>query len=557
MKKLLAVILSCILLTTAALPALTVFAASPAGVETATDTYETIDSSYKKNQNSLDKFIRFLINAICTFIPGGTNFISASKYDNTGFMQGMSTDAFTTGANDDSAWHLGYDKRSLITSADDIIGKCYVGGTITVKKKYATAIEDDLAVRTIALSDGQNGIAVFMALDAYGLSNPDVRTIRTALADYCKQNNVVSINISVLHQHSAVDTLGMNGDVATAVFANPWRNIFRLKAISGKNDAYMANLYAQCEASAKAAVSSMTTGRLYYSTADATAYLHDKRQPYVNDPNFNRFRFVPTDSSVAETWLVSTSIHCVGNGAAGTLITADYPYYAEQVINAAGANVMFMMGAQQSNTSNDTAQTVVNYSDSMDRVSQLKGFGQSIGNELVAIDDSTEKEITPHLAIRYAEVKFTMDNPILLFAGKEGLFGNTVLRENCKNYVMSEIGYMELGDNFAFAFIPGELAPELAFGGCLGAKYSSAGTDWTYPSLQDIVNKYDSDRTLLPFGLSNDQIGYIIPDNNYMALLADQSQSTELVSLGSSTASTLITAFEGLIGECNPVLMPN
>ncbi|MCR5041040.1 MAG: hypothetical protein K6C36_02930 [Clostridia bacterium] len=541
MKKVVSFILAATLVL---LPCFFAFAAQPAGVETNAESYVAPQRSHVKGQDLLDKIVRGLVKAVAVLIPGGPNFVSKDDMPTEGFMEGMADPAFSSAQG--ATWSAGFDTRSLITAPDDIIGKCYVGGTMSVmSKKYATAIEDDLTVHTLALSDGVNGTVVFVVLDCFGVSSPTVREIRSELADFSAENGIAAINVSALHQHSAVDTMGLNGDLVGAVFVNPWKNLFGLRADNGQNAEYMENLVAQSVASVKAAVGSMTEGALYYGTADATKYLYDKRQPFVNDPNFNRFRFVPSDGG-KETWLVTSSIHCVGNGAAGTVITADYPYYAEQTVNAAGANCMFIMGAQQSNTLERNADTVVGYTDDMDRLDSLKGFGYSIGSALTAIDNDVP--VAPHLAAKYATVTVELDNPILLLAGKTGLITNYVYREGTKRFIESEIGYMELGNDLAFAFFPGELAPELAFGGCLGAEYSWSGTDWEYPSMQDIVNERDANRTLLPFSLSNDQLGYIVPDNNYIAFLAEESGSTEFVSVSRHAASVMIEAFEDLIG---------
>ena len=102
---------------------------------------------------------------------------------------------------------------------------------------------------------------------------------------------------------------------------------------------------------------------------------------------------------------------------------------------------------------------------------------------------------------------------------------------------------MEIGENLAFAIIPGELAPEIAYGGCLGADYSWSGEDWDYPSFQEIVTENAGDRELHVLGLANDQIGYIVPDNNYIAMLHEDSGSIEFVSLGKTTASRIVAEF--------------
>ncbi len=490
----------------------------------------------------LDVVINGLVTAISKFMP-----TPAYWYEDKvpGFMEG--TAEFLDKSQAGTTWSLGYDSRSLLPeNKEDVIGKYYVAGSIGIEGKLATGVEDDLHVRTVALNDSTGrGTAVFAVLDSYGLALADVREIRTRLADWAKANGINSITVSVLHQHSAIDTFGMNGNIFRMVFLNPARTLFGLETENGKSDEYMENLFNTTVDSIKAAFGNMTEGDLFYGTADATKYIYDKRQPYVNDPNFNRLRFVPDDGS-KETWLVTSQIHCVGNGASGTLVTGDYPYYAEQVINAYGANVLFLMGAEQCNTQEKNKDTVIDYTENEITIENTAGFGKSIGNDITKITNETE--VSPLLNIRYKEALMPLDNAILLLAGKASLFENVVRIVDGDHYVLTEIGYMEMGDNLAFAIVPGELAPELAYGGCLGADYSWSGKDWKYPSMQEIVTASGSDRELHVIGLANDQIGYIVPDNNYISMIHEDSKSIEFVSLGKYTASTLIKEFKALVG---------
>lgn len=491
----------------------------------------------------LDSALSGIVKTISLFLPTPRSWFD--KDDVPGFMQG--TTEFLSSDKAGDHWLLGYDSRSLLPeNKEDVIGKYYVAGSIGFKGKEATGVEDDLYVRTVALNDSTGrGTAVFTVLDSYGIALSDVREIRTRLESWAKENGINSITVSVLHQHSAIDTFGMNGDIFEMVFLNPSRTLFGLKTENGKSDEYMENLFNKTTESIKAAFSNMTSGKLYLGSADATKYINDKRQPYVNDPNFNRLRFVPEDGS-KETWIVSSQIHCVGNGAAGTLVTGDYPYYAQQVINEYGANVLFYLGAEQCNTQKRNENSVENYDETADRMETTKGFGASIGKTITQISDETE--VTPLLNIRYQETLVPLTNEVLLLAGKASLFENVVRIEKCKHYVLTEVGYMEMGDDLAFAIIPGELAPEIAYGGYLTKEFSWSGEDFDYPSLQEIVTASGSDRALHVIGLANDQIGYIVPDNDYMSMLHEDSKSIEFVSLGEHTASTIIKAFAQVVG---------
>ena len=443
---------------------------------------------------------------------------------------------------------LGYDARSLLQTFKGNLRDLYVGGSIAFKDKRATELADDLRVRTAALSDGSGrGTGVLLELDAYGLSLPDVREIRSRLRDVCAEKNIHSITVAVLHQHSAIDTFGMNGNIFDMALGNPWRIGLHLPASNGKNRAYMEHLYETCCASVDSAVEAMTPGRLFYGTADQSPFLVDKRAPFVSDPHFNRFRFVP-DNGNPETWLVSTEIHCVGNGAGGRIITADYPYYAERTIRqTTGANVLFFMGAQQSTSGNYDDRLLPGLLGTQSRLEAIPVFGEAVGQALCAIAD--EREVAPLFNVRFASLVLPISNPVLLLAGKAGMIGASVVKAKGGVGVLTEIGYAELGTDLAFAIVPGELAPELAYGGCLGRAEAWSGEDWPYPSLQEMVTQVGSSRTLRVLDLANDQIGYIVPDNNYIPMIAPDSGSIEFVSLGKHTASLLMNAYGDLIGR--------
>lgn len=515
------------------------FSSVAAGVETNTESYVTYSAFEKMFYNIVDDVIGAVVKAIAHFIPTPDSW--DSDEETAGFMAG--TEEFSDAPEAGAVWSLGYDSRSILPeNKEDIIGKYYVAGSIGIEGKKATKVYDDLKVRTAAMSDG-SGTSVFVVVDSYGLALSDVREIRVRLADYAKANDIEAITISVMHQHSAVDTFGMNGDIFEMVLFNPLFTMFDQETENGKDDAYMENLFTQCVDSVKAATENMTEGELYLGTADASKYTKDKRQPYVMDENFNRLRFVPADGS-KETWIVSTPIHCVGNGAGGTEITGDYPYYAEQEVGDK-ANLMFYLGAEEGTTQEKNENTVVDYVVEETGIENTIGFGKAIARDLAAITDETA--VAPLLNIRYREITLPIDNSILLLAGKAGFFENCVKKIDGTYSVVTEIGYMEMGDDMAFAIVPGELAAELAYGNCLSAEYSWSGKDWAYPSLQEIVTENAGDRELHVLGLANDQIGYIIPDNDYMPMIHEDSKSLEFVSLGETTASRIVTEFNFLV----------
>ena len=498
----------------------------------------------KSLYNVADQLIDVILKGLNKKIPA-VQFEKKENFTSEMFFEGMEDYLSAPAAN--AVWSLGYGSASLQTG-DELDGKHYVGGSLSFPKtKAATEIYDDQRVRVIAVNDGSGrGTIVFASLDAFGLSYPDVRGIRKELADFATANNIVGINISVLHQHSCVDTFGMNGDLLKMIFTNPALNVINntfgtdYKLLNGQNESFMEHLYDVTVDSIKQAVNSMTTGKMYYSEIEAGEFIHDKREPMVYDTKVHRFRFVP-DNGTKETWLCNMAIHCVGNGAAGTAITGDYPYYVEQEVNKAGANSIQIQGAELAIT---TSHSSLDIPEGTPRLESLKIYGTALGKHIVE-SDAAETEVAPLLNYIMKEYTVPVTNQILAFAGKLGALTNKVVATDDNNTeleVVTELGYLEFGTELAVAVIPGELEPAIAYGGYLDAENSWTGTDFDYPTLQEIVG---ADKELLVFGLTNDQIGYILEDNDYSSILSGVNE--EIVATGCSAGSTTINAFEELV----------
>ena len=491
-----------------------------------------------------DVLVNGLVSAIASIIPKPQSWINEADYVSEYVPAGTATflDAPAAGAK----WSLGYAQNSIIEGQHVIGSQHYVSGGISITAKYPTEIIDDSKVRVVAMNDGSGrGTVVFAVLDAYGLANNDVHEIRKRIDEFAKKNNIVSVNVAVLHQHSAVDTFGMNGNIIQAVLLNPVINfinglagttVFELH--NGKNDAFQSNLFDVTVDTIETAVAQMETGKLYYGEVDVEEYVRDKRPPYALENTLNRFRFDPDNTDSKETWFSTSEIHCVGNGVQGTQITADYPYYMEEYVTEnANANFMLLLGAELATSQRHEPFENEDYQGK-------EGYmilGEKLGEKLASITE--EREVAPLLNITHKEIKLEIENQIMHLAAKAGLFENQAVITADGVKVVSEIGYMEIGTDLAVALVPGELEASIAFGGGLTKDEAWRGEDWKYDSIQTLVG----DRELLVFGLCNDQVGYIVPTNDYMPMLWEDSKSIEFVSLGSQTAITYMDELTALI----------
>lgn len=539
-KKILAVLLA--LLMAASCLATPTFAAS---VDPSEGAQQKIQSyAYM----ALDKAVSFAVSVLNRFIPGldnrWQNLDSFKPSDD--FYPGEQT--FDTSVKSGAKWSAGYASASLLDGLEKKNGvylyegkKVYMAGSLEpLKGRQPTDIIDDQQVCTYAISDGTRGTVVHAVIDGYGIANSDVLKIRNKLAEFAKEHNITSINVSVLHQHSCVDILGMGAPLLSALVVNPFLSVVGEstdKFVGGKTTAFMENLYSTVAQTVVDAVETMEDGTLYYGSADISEYIRDKRDPQVIDPEAHRFRFVPNDASKNEIWICEAGIHAVGAGISTTKISGDYPYYLRRDIKeTTGANVVFVQGAELAITCNYDS---VSFDENIPG-DNVKAMGKAIAAKIKSIKNEVALDPVLNIAMKNVTVKAT--NEILELAVREGLVG-TVLAKGGKNYyVVTELGYMELGNKVGVMIVPGEISPELLWGGVIEKDKTWTGKSWDFEPFEKTAGV----EKLLCFGLSNDQIGYILPDNDYRSMFTE---NEEINAASSQSASTIAKAFSELIAQ--------
>ena len=535
-KKLLAVLLAAALLSACFItPALAETAYSESG-------YSFSEKAEHVFYNVVDKLIDMLGRFLNTVMPGlnWTGKIPQMK-NAAPHTALMGEDAFDTAVPADAGWRMGFADASLLTGLDIADGSYYLAGSLeALEGRTPTAVIDDQTVNVYALSDGVSGTVVHVVLDGYGIARGDVLEIRSRLADFAAQNDIISVNVSVLHQHSCIDTLGLSAPLLPALAKNPISSLTvgdNTVSLSGKNETFMENLFTVVTETVTEAVDGMTAGALYYGSADITEFIHDKRTPDVFDGNFERLRFVPDDTSKNEIWVCEAGIHCVGFGAAPDILSADYPYYLKQYIKEqTGADVVFVEGAELAITADYSTLT---YDDSVP-AARLQAMGKALGDRLLAIEN--EQELEPVLNIKQTEMQIPATNQILILAVREGLVNSVVAKDGLNYVIISELGYMELGNKLGILLAPGEVAPEILWGGATPKEASWSGTTWDYPALASVCGA----EKLICFGLCNDQIGYVICDNDVRSYLTE---NEEITAASTASASTLAETFISLINS--------
>ena len=487
----------------------------------------------------VDKLIYALGKAINTFTPG----ISLGKYGDyitpDTFYGGETS--FETEVSSDAVWSAGYAYGSLLDGLD-VLNKDYLmaGSLQTVKGQSPTEILDDQGVNVYAVSDGVSGTVVQAVIDGFGFARGDVLEIRQRLAAFAKENDIISINISVLHQHSLIDTLGMGAPIVPAIIMNPGLSVIganRDSFIGGKNKTFMENLYKVVTETIVTAVEDMEEGTLYYGSTDVSDLMYDKRKPVEFDGEIHRFRFDPIDEASNEIWICEAGIHCTGFSGSATEISSDFPYYfKEYVKETTGADVVYVQGAEVAIT---TERDGIRY-ENVAKNSKVKAYGIELAKRTMTINN--EIALDPVLNVKIKEVAIEADNQILILAVRMGLVDSVAVKDGSEFVIITELGYMELGNKIGVVLTPGEIAPEILWGGATSKEDSWTKDSWDYDTWENI-SKADK---LLCFGLCNDQVGYILPDNDIRAMLTEN----EEINVSSTKAGSVLTeSFMALIGE--------
>lgn len=525
-----------------------------------------------------------LVGTVNLFLRENDKFIDEDEYVYDNFYEG--TADFIDEAKAGAKWSLGQSSMSLVPENWEEYD-LFLGGFISEQNFFTNDVRevlDDMKVRVIALNDGSGrGTAVFATVDSIGVSNGDIRHIRGLLEDFAAKNNINSINLFSTHTHSGIDTQGLWTDI----FRKWPKNIFSaltgiIETEQGTDPEYMEFFYSKvCEAITEA-VDSMVEGTMTFARKDiGERYFSNKNRPSTSslDTELKRFVFTPDDSSVTPTIILNMSAHPDVVGLAtdddptkGHGISGDYIYYIGETINNAGYNFMFFNGSiagiyigRISAKADLRVDIAANYGREIGKMV----LGMTMSESEILADDYlmslnltaeqteglnytpwyegwepvTETELDPILNIKLAQVEVHVTNPVIKAAGKLGVVNYLIKKSGRDYYVTTEIGYMELGKDVKVAFVPGEICTDLIYGGNqLTAEGSVNSKDYEGKTLCEIFGD-----DVIIFGLANDAVGYIVPENDYcMALAFGHYQ--ELLSLGKEEATVMFEGYEKLVG---------
>lgn len=554
----------------------------------AADGGEKFKSYFK---DALTKAIGFVMEtftgAVNKTVPSRGVAVDEKDFVLTDFYSG--TEQLLSEPAEGARWSLGYDTQSLVPENREDYN-LYLGGFMSLENGFSNKLRDvydDMKVRTIALSDNSGrGISVFATIDCIGMTNTDIRAIRAGLADFAREKGINSINIFSTHCHSCIDTQGLWTDNVKTILLNlfsaysGWGEVQK-----GTDEKYMQFLFEKVRASVEAAVDSMKTGELTFSQKDiGKEYFNNKNRTSATASltDLTKFTFTPDDGSTP-TIIANMAAHpdivglpTEGDESKGQILSGDYVYYIGETLNKAGYNFMFFNGAicgiyiGRGPTSDNV--------ELPRRVDISIRYGREIGRMLLGMNmteeeikndpflsvtgDSeedmakegytlwyenwepvSEEKVEPLLNVRLKSVITPVTNNVILLAGKLRLANHTLIKGEGGSFLSTEIGYAEIGSH-KIVMMPGEISQDLVAGGDSLTKAGSINKeDFAGKTVREIFGE-----DAIVFGLANDAIGYVVPDNDYcMGLVFNHYQET--LSLGKNTASFLMGQYENLAEE--------
>lgn len=506
---------------------------------------------------------------------------NVDSYEN--FYPGMEN--FISEPQGDKVWSLGYGKASILP--EDFGEKRYAKGAYlpyvygNEMYKDDDGNYEDLMARVIVMNDGSGrGNVLFISVDAMGLANSDVRLIRAALKEIAEKNNIVSINVSCTHIHTGIDSQGVWTDPLGCILNNTLTDNVKY----GVPREFIESLIRGSVEAVEEALNDMTTGKMYYSSIDIEQYLFDRTAPISYDTNLYKLEFVPFNTNKTPT--VVATFGCHPESASfdwnqdesdplnfDRKFTADFIWYTEKLMNSAGFNFIFIQGnvstvSSSRHFSNDELDSSAHFGamrygyeigyillgmsmTESERICLNTMTGDKLGiNEYKDNEGYTvwydglptvnKVEVKPVLNVKSKQFTVQIENNLIALLGKTSVADNLVLKDMRNNYyTVSEVGYLEIGDNMKVYMSPGETFGELLFGGS-GAK------GFPMPTIREYTGE-----DIIIMDLMNDAAGYVANEANYVMAGYQYNELTGgfdsdtwcLISYGKHAGTTFIKNF--------------
>jgi hypothetical protein len=357
------------------------------------------------------------------------------------------------------------------------------------ENRISTGAHDDIYARCMMIDDG-NTVMGIVSLDIIGLPMHYVVKIRQTL----KENGINGENIllTCTHQHSGPDTLGLWGPSDTE---------------SGVNPDYMEFLCKQIVDAIIEANSNMQEATLKLSSIQVPEGVSDNsREPNLIDRELSLLKIDSASGDTIAT-LVNFTAHPETLWSDNHLITSDYPCYVyRDVEKALGGVTLFVNGALGGMVSVDSKAHTFE---------EAERIGSAVAEKAIEASQKAETQENVKIIFKKEMIEIPLENEGFLQLSEIGIFPKDSFIDN---KVQTEVNYIRIGDA-QIATFPGEALPKLGF------------------KIKDAMNA----RYKFVFGLTNDELGYILAEEDFNRDLYKYEKSMSVGSkAGTMTTDSLI-----------------
>ncbi|MBO3801093.1 MAG: neutral/alkaline non-lysosomal ceramidase N-terminal domain-containing protein [Thermoproteota archaeon] len=343
------------------------------------------------------------------------------------------------------------------------------------QNRRSTGIHDNLYVRTLALE--LNGNLLFISsLDLIGLFRDVVMEIREKVKNKLnvKKERII---VACTHNHQGPDTLGLWGPSNYETGVDP---------------SYMNYLIEQVVSSILEAQSFMKpatvrAGRVFINPK---SILYNARDANLIDRQLTVLKFEDYQQNVIST-ITNFAIHPEALGGSNTFISADLVNYLHKGIesNTGGISIFLNGGLGGMVTPMVKEHTF----------EEAKRIGLEISAYALRALETARTISLDKLEVRSSEINVRLENERFLKASEVGV----ISRKMNDNFVASEVELVRLGNAVGLITIPGEPLPRISL---------------ELKSLMPFKYK-------LVASLTNDELGYIIPEDEWNPEKYEESMS--------------------------------
>lgn len=393
---------------------------------------------------------------------------------------------------------LGY-AQTVISPSLDSSRLVYLAGF--GQNRIASGIHDDLYVRAVAMQ-GTGQTVVLVSADLIGLGSEVCRRCEANVQAIIPDAHLV---ISCTHTHHGPDTLGLWGPDRTTPGVDP---------------VYMQQLEESLTRTALDALNRMEPAVVRSSATVISGVVKNVRNPDILDQELVCLQFLDPDSHHIRLTLANFACHPETLWKTNPEITSDYPHFLRaQVECLTLASCVFFSGALGGMMTPD----VTDHS-----FEEAEQIGILLSHAAV---ESLRRQSPMPDDLRYAREEFTISiqSPLLEQAMAVGLIHGSRIEHL---QAITQVGLLQIGPAW-FVHVPGELLP--ALGLQIKAVCQSRGA-----SVVGVI------------GLSNDELGYILPEEEFIYPqnpFEPGDHYEETMSISPKAGSLIMSAVRSLIDQ--------